>query len=162
MKVLMKTKRNIIKGDQVLVITGDDKGQIGEVLEVHKTKNLVKVSNVRVQTHFDKKDGVSSGGINKREGWIEMSNVSHICDDNKATKVTRIRSETGVKIVSSRTKQELRVHKKKTSKVKLEGAAEKADKEKEQKAQFQAAEKKDTSFHTTGKKNDLKNKKGDK
>jgi len=55
MKVLMKTKRNIIKGDKVLVITGDDKGQIGEVLEVHKTKNLVKVSNVRVQTHFDKK-----------------------------------------------------------------------------------------------------------
>lgn len=162
MKILMKTKRNIIKGDKVLVITGDNKGQIGEVLEVHKTKNLIKVSHVRVQTHFDKKDGVSSGGINKREGWIDISNVSHVCNDNKATKITRVRSETGVKIISSRTKQELRIHSKKTSKVKLEGAAEKADKEKEQKAQFEAAEKKDTSFHTTGKKNDLKKKKGDK
>jgi large subunit ribosomal protein L24 len=64
-------KLKIKKGDTVEVITGSDKGKKGEVLEVNKNQLKVKVNGVRVQTHFDKKEGA----IKKIEGYLDYSNV---------------------------------------------------------------------------------------
>ncbi len=64
------SKLKIKKGAQVQVITGADKGKKGAVLEVLPGKLLVKVQGVKVQTHFDKKDGLL-----KKEGFIHYSNV---------------------------------------------------------------------------------------
>lgn len=64
-------KLKIKKGDTVQVIAGSDKGKKGEVLELNKTQLKVKVNGVRVQTHFDKKEGT----IKKLEGFIDYSNV---------------------------------------------------------------------------------------
>ncbi len=58
------------KGSTVTIITGSDKGKKGEVIEVNSTKMLVKVRGVRIQTHYDKKDGML-----KKEGFISYSNV---------------------------------------------------------------------------------------
>lgn len=66
----MKSKLKIRKGAQVQVITGSDKGKKGTVLEVNSTKMLIKVEGIRVQTHYDKKDGLL-----KKEGYIDYSNV---------------------------------------------------------------------------------------
>lgn len=60
----------IKKGATVQVIAGQDKGKKGEVLEVKATTMKLKVQGVRVQTHFDKKDGLL-----KKEGFIDYSNV---------------------------------------------------------------------------------------
>lgn len=64
------TKLKIKKGANVQVITGADKGKKGTVLEVDPKKLQVKVEGVKVQTHFDKKDGLL-----KKEGFIHYSNV---------------------------------------------------------------------------------------
>lgn len=66
-------KKRIKVGDEVLVITGSDKGRQGVVLGFDSSQRKVRVKNVRMQTHFDKKEG-----IQKREGLIDCSNVKWI------------------------------------------------------------------------------------
>jgi len=63
-------KLKIKKGDTVQVIAGQQKGAKGAVLAVNPTKLKVKVQGVRVQTNFDKKEGII-----KAEGFIDYSNV---------------------------------------------------------------------------------------
>jgi large subunit ribosomal protein L24 len=66
----MATKLKIRKGATVQVITGQDKGKKGTVLEVDSARMRIKVQGVRVQTHFDKKDGLKT-----LEGYLNYSNV---------------------------------------------------------------------------------------
>ncbi len=63
-------KLSIKKGATVQVITGSDKGKKGEVLEVNANTLKIKVQGVKVQTHYDKKEGLL-----KKEGFIDYSNV---------------------------------------------------------------------------------------
>ncbi len=65
-----KLKLKIKKGDQVLVIAGAEKGKRSKVLEIDSGKLKVRLQGVRVQTHFDKKEG-----IQKKEGWMDYSNI---------------------------------------------------------------------------------------
>lgn len=66
-------KLKIKKGDTVEVTTGQDKGRKGSVLHINKDKLKVKVQGIRIQTHFDKKEG-----IQKKEGFIDYSNIKLI------------------------------------------------------------------------------------
>jgi large subunit ribosomal protein L24 len=63
-------KLKIRKGDQVQVISGSDKGKKGEVLAVDPKGLKIKVQGVKIQTHYDKKDGLL-----KKEGYVDYSNV---------------------------------------------------------------------------------------
>ncbi|MBX3039433.1 MAG: KOW motif-containing protein [Bdellovibrionaceae bacterium] len=63
-------KLKIKKGATVQVITGSDKGKKGEVLEIDRNALRIKVGGVKVQTHYDKKEGLL-----KKEGFIDYSNV---------------------------------------------------------------------------------------
>ncbi|MDG0818049.1 KOW motif domain-containing protein [Bdellovibrio svalbardensis] len=63
-------KLKIKKGATVQVITGSDKGKKGTVLAVDAANMKVLVQGVKVQTHYDKKDGLL-----KKEGFIDYSNV---------------------------------------------------------------------------------------
>lgn len=63
-------KLKIKKGSTVQVITGSDKGKKGAVLAVDPVNMKIQVQGVKVQTHFDKKDGLL-----KKEGFIDYSNV---------------------------------------------------------------------------------------
>lgn len=63
-------KLKIKKGDQVQVITGSDKGKKGAVIEVKPLAMKIKIQGVKIQTHYDKKDGLL-----KKEGFIDYSNV---------------------------------------------------------------------------------------
>ena len=160
----IKVKSNIIKGDRVIVITGSGKGTISVVLEIDNIKNLVKVEGVKMQTHFQKNDGANTGGLIRKEGWMQLSNVSHVCNDGKATKAKRVRTESGVKIFSKRTNEDLRLKSDltKSAKVTLEGAEVAKEEEKIKKEKFKEENKeKDTSFHETAKSTKLKKKKGD-
>ena len=74
-------KLNIRKGDTVQVIAGGDKGKKGSVLEVNPAAMKIKIENVKVQTHYDKKDGLL-----KKEGFIDYSNVKLVEKAAKATK----------------------------------------------------------------------------
>ena len=66
-------KLKIKKGATVQVITGSDKGKKGSVLEVNAVKMKVRVQGVKIETHFDKKEGVQT-----KEGFIDYSNVKLI------------------------------------------------------------------------------------
>jgi large subunit ribosomal protein L24 len=74
-------KLKIRKGDKVQVIAGADKGKKGTVVEVNPTAMKVKVEGVKVQTHYDKKDGLL-----KKEGFIDYSNVKLVEAKAKAAK----------------------------------------------------------------------------
>ena len=65
----------IRKGDQVLVITGKNKGQRGDVLRV--ADDRVFVSNVNLIKRHTKPNpqGNQAGGIVEREASIHLSNV---------------------------------------------------------------------------------------
>ena len=74
-------KLKIKKGDKVQVITGGDKGKKGTVIEVNAKALKIKIEGVKVQTHYDKKDGLL-----KKEGFIDYSNVQLVEKSAKATK----------------------------------------------------------------------------
>ena len=64
-------KMKLKKGDEALVIAGSQKGKRSKVLEINSDTLKVRLQGVRVQTHFDKKEGIL-----KKEGWIDYSNGS--------------------------------------------------------------------------------------
>ncbi len=67
----MATKLKIKKGSSVKVIAGAEKGKKGTVLEIVTAKMGVRVQGLRIQTHFDKKEG-----LQKKEGLIHYSNLA--------------------------------------------------------------------------------------
>ncbi len=79
----------IKKGDTVQVLSGNDKGKTGEVLEVMPKlqKVIVKGVNVRKKHVKPKKQG-EEGGIISVECSIHSSKVNVVCPKcNKATRV---------------------------------------------------------------------------
>ena len=79
----------IKKGDNVQVLSGNDKGKTGEVLEIHpKTdKIIVKGVNVRKKHVKARKQGEESGII-AIECAIPSSKVNVVCSKcGKATKI---------------------------------------------------------------------------
>ena len=82
-------KWNIKKGDQVVVLTGDDKGKKGRVSEVIREKSRVIVEGVNINTKHAKPNAQNpQGGIVKTEGGIHVSNVA-LLSDGVATRVGR-------------------------------------------------------------------------
>ena len=80
---------NIKKGDTVQVLSGNDKGKTGEVLQViPKTeKVIVKGVNIRKKHVKPRKKG-EEGGIISVEFAIHSSKVNVVCPKcNKATRV---------------------------------------------------------------------------
>lgn len=69
-------KLHIKKGDEVLVIAGNDKGQRGRVLMVNPDKELVLVEGMNFKTHHEKPSQDNpQGGRLRREASIHASNV---------------------------------------------------------------------------------------
>ncbi|MCB0364125.1 MAG: KOW motif-containing protein [Bdellovibrionaceae bacterium] len=66
-------KLKIKKGATVEVTAGADRGKRGTVLEIDKGALKIRVQGVRMQTHFDKQDG-----LNTKEGFLDYSNVKLI------------------------------------------------------------------------------------
>ncbi len=79
----------IKKGDQVLVITGSDKGRRGEVLQVMPKQERALVRGVRIVKHHTKPTGMGQpGGIVEKEGPIHLSNLMLV--DPKSSKPTKV------------------------------------------------------------------------
>ena len=83
----MAMKLKIKKGATVQVIAGNDKGKKGTVLEVVPGKMALRVQGIRVQTHYDKKDGLL-----KKEGLIDYSNVKLVEAAAAPAKKTKAKS----------------------------------------------------------------------
>ena len=75
------------KGDTVKVLSGNDKGKTGEVLEVVAGKVVVKGINIKTKHVKPRRQG-EEGGIIKREFPIHASKVSVVCP--KCGKAVRV------------------------------------------------------------------------
>jgi len=92
-------KLKIKKGDNVVVITGRDKGKTGEVLRVFPADSRVIVQGINVAKRNTRPRMGDPGGIVEKELTIHISNVGHI--DPRSTKPSRIgykRLEDGRKV----------------------------------------------------------------
>ena len=81
-------KLKIKKGDKVVVITGRDKGKVGEVKKVLPTENRVIVDGVNMIKRHTRPSAGDPGGIVEKEASIHVSNVAYV--DPKTDKPTRI------------------------------------------------------------------------
>ena len=78
----------IKKGDNVVVITGKDKGKTGAVLKVMPADSRVVVQGVNVAKRHTKPRPGQPGGMVEKELSIHVSNVAHVDPkDNKPTRV---------------------------------------------------------------------------
>ncbi|MDE5800409.1 MAG: 50S ribosomal protein L24 [Paramuribaculum sp.] len=83
------SKLHIKKGDNVYVLTGEDRGKTGRVLKVLVSKGRAIVEGVNIVTKATKPSAQHpQGGLVKMEAPINISNLSLI--DPKSGKPTRI------------------------------------------------------------------------
>ena len=75
------------KGIQVKIISGKDKGKTGEILEIDRKLNKVKIKSVNMIKKHLKPTKENKGGIVSKENFIHQSNVKNL-DQNKKEKKT--------------------------------------------------------------------------
>ena len=66
------------KGNQVKIITGKDKGKTGEILEINKKLNKIKIKSINMIKRHTKPTKENKGGIISKESFIHQSNVKNI------------------------------------------------------------------------------------
>jgi len=89
-------KLKIKKGDNVVVISGRDKGKSGEVLRVFPAESRLVVQGVHIARRHTRQSMGNPGGIVEKELTIHVSNVAHI--DPSSGRPTRV----GYKTVDGR------------------------------------------------------------
>ena len=76
------------KGDNVLVLTGKDKGKSGSIISIIPKKNRAVVKGVNVVKKHQKPSKQTAGGIIEKELSIHLSNLSFVSiKDGKKTKI---------------------------------------------------------------------------
>lgn len=69
-------KLHVRKGDTVKILSGNDKGKEGKILEILIDKNRAIVEGINIITKHQKPSaGKPEGGIKKTEGTIHLSNL---------------------------------------------------------------------------------------
>jgi large subunit ribosomal protein L24 len=76
------------KGDNVVVLTGKDKGRKGEITRVFPKDNKAVVSGVNVAIRHTRQSQSSQGGRVAKEMPIELSNLALV--DPKSGEPTRV------------------------------------------------------------------------
>jgi len=90
----MQKKLHIKKGDNVIVITGDDKDKKGRVLEIDRNKNKAVVEGVNMVSRHTKPNAENpNGGIVKKEAPIHISNLMLV--DPSTGEATRVGRKLG-------------------------------------------------------------------
>jgi large subunit ribosomal protein L24 len=81
-------KLKIKKGDNVVVVSGRDKGRTGEVLRVLPAERRVVVQGVNIAKRHTKPRMGEPGGIVEKELALHISNIAHV--DPASGRPTRI------------------------------------------------------------------------
>ena len=66
------------KGIQVKVISGRDKGKSGEILEIDRKLNKVKIKSINMIKKHTKPTKENKGGIISKESFIHQSNIKNL------------------------------------------------------------------------------------
>ena len=79
---------NIRKGDNVVVISGSDKGKKGSVLKVFPKESRALIQGVNMVKRHQRQTQTQQAGIVTKDAPVHLSNVAHV--DPKSGKATRI------------------------------------------------------------------------
>ena len=71
-------KNDLKKGIQVKIICGKDKGKTGEILEIDRKLNRIKIKAVNMIKKHTKPTKENKGGIISKESFIHQSNVKNL------------------------------------------------------------------------------------
>lgn len=93
-KNVKRVSKKIRKGDTVMAIAGNYKGQTGTVLSVDADKAVVQGLNVR-KKHVRRSEQMPQGGIIELEKPIHISNLMICVDDEQPVKVKVKADESG-------------------------------------------------------------------
>ena len=74
------------KGVQVKIISGKDKGKTGEILEINRKLNKIKIKSIGMIKRHVKPTKENKGGIISKESFIHLSNVKNIENKKKEKK----------------------------------------------------------------------------
>ena len=74
------------KGKQVEIICGKDKGKKGEVIEILRNSNKVKIKGINFIKKHEKTTKEKKGGIITKENFIDISNIKILDSIDKKTK----------------------------------------------------------------------------
>jgi len=91
----MSVKLRIRRDDEVVVISGKDKGKTGRVLRVEPAKRRVYVEGLNIVKRHQRPSALNpnaQAGVIEREGPIHVSNVALV--DPKTKKPTRLGATT--------------------------------------------------------------------
>ena len=75
------------KGIQVKIISGKDKGKTGEILEIDRKLNKVKIKSINMIKKHLKPTKENKGGIVSKENFIHQSNVKNLDQNKKEKKI---------------------------------------------------------------------------
>ena len=76
----------IKKGIQVKIIAGKDRGKTGEILEIDRKINKVKIKSINMIKKHLKPTKENKGGIISKENFIHLSNIKNIDEKKKEKK----------------------------------------------------------------------------
>jgi large subunit ribosomal protein L24 len=77
----------IKKGDNVVVLTGKDKGRTGEVLQVLPKEDRAVVRGINMVKRHQRQTQNAEAGIINKEASIHLSNIAIVAKDGKPTRV---------------------------------------------------------------------------
>ena len=66
------------KGNQVKILSGKDKGKTGEILEINRKLEKVKIKSISMVKKHTKPTKENKGGIISKESFIHQSNIKNI------------------------------------------------------------------------------------
>ena len=76
----------IKKGLKVVILAGKDKKKEGEVIEIDRPNNRVKVKEINMVKKHVKTTKEKKGGIIEKENYLDMSNLAIIATETKLKK----------------------------------------------------------------------------
>jgi len=77
------------KGNQVKVISGKDRGKTGEILEIERRSNKVKIKSINMIKKHTKPTKENKGGIISKESFIHQSNIKNLDTKKNEKKVVK-------------------------------------------------------------------------
>jgi large subunit ribosomal protein L24 len=87
---------NVRRGDNVVVISGKEKGKRGRVLRLLTKKGRVVIERINmVKRHTRPTQANPRGGVLEKEGSVELSNVSLWCGKCSAARRSRAEIKEG-------------------------------------------------------------------
>ena len=77
------------KGEQVKILSGKDKGKTGEILEINRKLEKIKVKSINMIKRHTKPTKENKGGIITKESFIHQSNIKNLDTKKNEKKVAK-------------------------------------------------------------------------